>query len=142
MTGRAPLLVLLIALVAALGLVACGDDESSDTGTTAAPGRENSGATEPKQAKGAGGVTVETIVIRGGSPVGGARELEYDAGEQVRFRVRSDVADEIHVHGFDLSKDVAAGGTVDFSFPADIEGIFEVELEERGELIAELTVNP
>jgi hypothetical protein len=133
--------VLLIALVAALGLVACGD-ESSDTGTTAAPTREGSAADEPGEAKGAGGVSVETIVIRGGEPVGGARELEYDAGQQVRFRVSSDVADEIHVHGYDLSEDVAAGGTVDFSFQADIEGIFEVELEERGELIAELTVNP
>jgi hypothetical protein len=74
--------------------------------------------------------------------VGGPRELEYDAGEAVRFSVRSDVADEVHVHGYDLSKEVPAGGTVTFSFTADIEGIFEVELEERGEQIAELRVNP
>ena len=35
-----------------------------------------------------------------------------------------------------------AGGTVSFDFPAEIEGIFEVELEGRGEQIAELRVNP
>ena len=35
-----------------------------------------------------------------------------------------------------------AGGTVTFAFPATIEGIFEAELEDRGEQIVELTVNP
>ena len=83
-----------------------------------------------------------TIVIRDGEPVGGVRELEYDAGDQVRFRVESDVADEVHVHGYDLSEDVPAGGEVSFDFTAEIEGIFEVELEERVEQIAELRVNP
>jgi heme/copper-type cytochrome/quinol oxidase subunit 2 len=84
----------------------------------------------------------ETIVVRDGEPVGGVAELTYSAGEEVKFKVRSDVADEVHVHGYDLSKDVAAGGTVSFSFPAELEGIFEVELEERAEQIAELRVNP
>jgi Cu-Zn family superoxide dismutase len=84
----------------------------------------------------------ETIVVRDGEPVGGVAELTYGAGEQVRFKVSSDVADEVHVHGYDLSKDVDAGGTVSFSFPAEFEGIFEVELEERAEQIAELRVNP
>ena len=37
----------------------------------------------------------------------------------VRFAVASDVADEIHVHGYDFQKDVAAGGTVTFNFPAN-----------------------
>jgi hypothetical protein len=74
--------------------------------------------------------------------VGGVRRLEYDSGDRVRFLVRSDVADEVHVHGYDVSKDVAAGGTVIFSFPADIEGVFEVELEQRHQQIAELRVNP
>jgi hypothetical protein len=60
----------------------------------------------------------------------------------VRLRVVSDVADEIHLHGYDLKKDVPAGGSVTFSFTADIEGVFEVELEGRGEQIAQLTVRP
>jgi len=83
-----------------------------------------------------------TIVVRNGDPVGGVQELEYSAGDQVEFTVRSDVADEIHVHGYDLMKDVEAGGSASFSFPADLEGIFEVELEESGTQIAELRVNP
>ncbi|HEX5713225.1 MAG TPA: hypothetical protein VFX85_07930 [Solirubrobacterales bacterium] len=83
-----------------------------------------------------------TVVVRNGEPAGGVEELEFSAGERIQFNVESDVADEIHVHGYDLSQNVAAGGKVSFDFPADIEGIFEVELEQRGVQIAELRVNP
>jgi hypothetical protein len=82
------------------------------------------------------------IVVRDGEPVGGVKRLEYSAGEEIRFEVESDVAEEVHVHGYDVSKDVAAGSSVRFVIPADIEGIFEVELERLGVQIAELRVNP
>jgi hypothetical protein len=86
--------------------------------------------------------SVPTIVVRDDEPVGGIQELEFDAGDEIRFRVSSDAAEEIHVHGYDVAEDVPAGGTVEFAFPAEIEGIFEVELEELGTQIAELRVNP
>jgi hypothetical protein len=85
---------------------------------------------------------VPTIVVHHGKPVGGVRELSYEEGDRIRFRVSSDVADEVHVHGYDLMKDVKAGGTVSFDFPATIEGVFEAELEDRKEQIIELRVNP
>jgi hypothetical protein len=77
-----------------------------------------------------------------GRPQGGVERLEFTRGERVRFKVRSDVADEVHVHGYDVSKNVAAGGSVTFSFPATIEGRFEVELEAAHTQIAELEVEP
>jgi hypothetical protein len=84
-----------------------------------------------------------TIVVNGtGEPVGGVADLTYNAGERIRFKVKSAVADEVHVHGYDLNKDVKAGGTVAFDFPASIEGLFEAELEGREEQIVELRVNP
>ena len=85
---------------------------------------------------------IPTIVVRGGEPVGGVAELSFDAGEVVRFKVTSDVADELHLHGYDISKPIAASGSAIFEFPADIEGIFELELEERAVPLAELQVNP
>ena len=88
------------------------------------------------------GGKVPTILIRDGEPVGGIKQLEYDAGDEIRFEVTSDVADEVHVHGYDLMQEVPAGGTVSFDFPAEIEGIFEAELEGRKEQIAEIRVNP
>lgn len=131
----------LLALVLSIALVACGDDSSN--GDTAATTTESSATTtsdggqqeKPKP-------SAPAVVIRNGAPVGGVKELDYNAGDQIRFTVHSDVADEVHVHGYDLAKEVPAGGSVSFSFPADIEGIFEVELEERVVQIAELTVNP
>ena len=83
-----------------------------------------------------------TIVVKGGKPVGGVQDLSFEKGDRIRFEVESDVSDEIHVHGYDLMKDVEAGGSVKFDFPATIEGVFEAELEERKQPIAELTVNP
>lgn len=85
---------------------------------------------------------VTTIVIKHGKPVGGIAQLTYNKGEDVRFKVDSDVSDEVHMHGYDIMKDVKAGGSVSFDFPATIEGIFEAELEGRKEQILELTVNP
>jgi hypothetical protein len=83
-----------------------------------------------------------TIVIKNGKPAGGIAQLTYNKGEEVRFKVDSDVSDEVHMHGYDIMKDVKAGGSVSFDFPATIEGVFEAELESRKEQILELTVNP
>jgi hypothetical protein len=85
---------------------------------------------------------VPTIVIKHGEPVGGIRDLTYNKGEQIHFVVDSDVSDEVHMHGYDIMKDVKAGGSVSFDFPATLEGVFEAELEGRKEQIIELTVNP
>ena len=85
---------------------------------------------------------VPTIVVRGGKPVGGVQTNRVAKGDRVRFRVRSDVADEVHLHGYDLSKDVAAGGSVTFDFKAKIDGKFEAELEQRKEQIVDLEVEP
>jgi hypothetical protein len=88
------------------------------------------------------GGKVTTIVIKHGKPVGGIAQLTYNEGERVRFKVDSDVSDEVHMHGYDIVKDVRAGGSVSFDFPATLEGVFEAELEGRKEQILELTVNP
>ena len=85
---------------------------------------------------------VEQILVRDGKPVGGVARLEYDRGEHIRFTVVSDTADEVHVHGFDIAKDVAANGSARFDFRADFAGIFEVELEGAHVQIAELRIEP
>jgi hypothetical protein len=91
---------------------------------------------------GASGSSVPTITIKGGQPEGGIVDLTYNSGDQVQFVVDSDTADEVHVHGYDIGEDVKAGGTVKFDFPADLEGVFEIELESSATQIAQLTVDP
>jgi hypothetical protein len=77
-----------------------------------------------------------------GQPQGGIKTVSFRKGDQVRLKIVSDTADEIHVHGYDLKKDVSKGGTVTFAFPASIEGRFEIELENAGTQIATLEVTP
>jgi hypothetical protein len=83
-----------------------------------------------------------TVHVVGAKPQGGVQKLTFKKGDQVRFSVVSDTADEIHVHGYDFHKDVTAGGTVSFAFKGSIEGRFVVELEDHKQQIAELDVEP
>ena len=82
------------------------------------------------------------IETKGGTPVGGVRELVVHAGDVVRFAVTSDVAEEVHVHGYDILKEVGPAAPARFRFEATLEGIYEVELEGSGEPILELRVEP
>ncbi|HEX6666136.1 MAG TPA: hypothetical protein VF081_06035 [Solirubrobacterales bacterium] len=145
-------LLLLSAFAVALALAACGggDDDTTSAAaesTATTPGGVQIGSGQ--EDGGAGGTneskpesSAPTIVVKNGEPVGGIQKLEFDSGEQIRFKVSSDAAEEIHVHGYDIAKEVPAGGSVEFNFPAEIEGIFEAELEGLGVQIAELQVNP
>jgi hypothetical protein len=88
------------------------------------------------------GPTEIRIVVVNGAPKGGIVRETVDKGDRVVLVVKSDVADEIHLHGYDVSRDVEAGGTVRLPFKATIPGRFEVELEARGVQIADITVEP
>jgi hypothetical protein len=135
--------VALVGLAIALFVVV--RDDGSDGGqptpsTTAPDSRSNDG-------KAAGTATkqppqIETIQFKNGEVVGGVRELSFESGERIEFTVRSDTADEVHLHGYDIAKEVPAGGEVTFDVPAEIEGVFEVELEELGIQLAEVRVSP
>jgi len=141
----------IIAAVIAVALVVVlffafkgGDDNDSTTSTTVA---ETTTAPEangdkPDKPDKPDAPAEPTIVIKDGQPVGGVADLTFNSGDDVKFVVDSDTADEVHVHGYDIGEDVEAGGTVKFDFPADLEGVFEVELESSATQIAELTVNP
>lgn len=85
---------------------------------------------------------VPVVRVKGGKPVGGVRELDFEEGERIRFRVRADVADEVHVHGYDVTKAVGPGGATLFSFDGKLTGRFEVELHDAGAEIASLRVSP
>jgi hypothetical protein len=80
------------------------------------------------------------IYVVGGKPKGGVQTLTYNKGEQVVFTVVSDVADEIHVHGYDYKEEIAKNGQVTFGFRATDQGGHVIELERRGEQIGNLEV--
>jgi hypothetical protein len=74
--------------------------------------------------------------------VDGRSEYAVPVGERVRIEVQADVADEVHVHGYDLMADVSPGRAAVIAFRADAAGVFEVELEDAGKLLFRLRVTP
>jgi hypothetical protein len=123
------------------------NDDEAGTGTTTAavtsPPTIEPTTTETETATIAAPEGTELVVtIRGGEPVDGIVRAEAKKGDPVVVIVRSDVADEVHVHGYDLMADVAPGKPVRIEFTADLTGRFEIELEDRGKQIAQLTVLP
>jgi heme/copper-type cytochrome/quinol oxidase subunit 2 len=68
--------------------------------------------------------------------------LTVDEGERVKFQITSDSSLELHLHGYDLSREIEPGEPVRLSFEATITGRFEIEDEQRGEELGVLTVLP
>jgi hypothetical protein len=140
-----PLLVaVVIAVIAVVVLTGGGDDEQqaastptrSGTPTPAGDHSSAAGKAQPATPKPKPQPKPPLLVQ------GSLRTLRFTEGQRIRFRVRARQADEVHVHGYDLMKDIEAGQTVSFSFPASITGIFEIELENAGEQLGSLRVDP
>ncbi len=83
-----------------------------------------------------------SVQFENGEVVGGLVRADIVQGSQVVLVVRADVEDEVHLHGYDLTANVSPGQPGRITFRADDDGVFEVELEELGVPIAELTVSP
>jgi len=83
-----------------------------------------------------------TVVVRDAKPVGGVKDVTFKKGGTIDLTIKSDTADEVHFHGYDVHKDVAKGGSVRFKLPAKIDGKFVVELEDHEQTLANVTVEP
>ena len=116
-----------------------GDDgnQGAATATATAPATTTTApATAPEPA-------VATIEVRSGKPVGGVKTITLRKGDRAAIVVTSpDTTAEVHFHGYDIKRDLKAGGRVRFTFPADLEGIFVMELEDTGTQIAKVEVRP
>jgi hypothetical protein len=72
--------------------------------------------------------------------VGGVKSVAIDRDSEVVLLVRSDVADHVHVHGYDLFADVGPGQPTRIRFQAGTPGRFDVELEDRAAPLVVLEV--
>jgi hypothetical protein len=154
MSSRARIGIVAAAVVALVAgfVIASGsgdDDKATTTATTTAvaPAPADTtatGATTPQPATTTTPAAPAIPVVRvvDAKPQGGVKRITFTKGDTIKFTVRSDTADEIHFHGYDVHKDVKAGGSATFSVPATIEGRFVVELEDHGTQIAEVEVDP
>jgi heme/copper-type cytochrome/quinol oxidase subunit 2 len=138
--------VLLLAAAAAVLVVALvvlspgGDDNAT---TTAAPATTTPGGRTVTATATAPEATPNLVTVRGGKPVGGIQTITAHKDDTVRFTVTSpDTTSEVHLHGYDIKRDLTAGGRVNFVFKAVNEGIFEAELEESSTQIIKLVIEP
>jgi len=84
-----------------------------------------------------------------GEAVGGAKDVSATQGDHLTVSLETDVPAELHVHGYELAKDVDAGNTGSLEFTADTTGEFEIEAhhlahgeEDAGVELGTLQVNP
>jgi hypothetical protein len=140
---------LAVAVVTFLLLRPEGTDDDEQAGGTATTSAETTPTeTTPTETTGpTAKPRVERIVLSGGTPRGGVRRLRYETGDPVRIVATSDAPDEIHIHGYDLTRRPAPGKPARFRFTANIEGDFEIEshvAEDAGKraLVARLVVEP
>ena len=97
--------------------------------------------TSAQSASPSGGVTQVRLVVKGSSVTGDTGTVAVRLGAPLQISVTSDVAEEVHVHGADISKDVEAGGTVVIDVTQKAPGRFEVELERSKRVLTRLQVS-
>jgi len=137
---------LLLAVVIAVGaffLIGGGEDEpASEATATATPTPDGEvGAATPESTP----TPTPTPTPRPRPPLltaGSDRTIRVEQGDRVRFRVRHPTPEEVHVHGYDIARELQPGRTTTVSFPADIAGIFEVELELSHQPLGTIEVRP
>ncbi len=144
--------IVTLAAVTALALAACSPSSDSTTtapsttvaeATTTTPAPATTAA--PPTASAAGETTTTALAVDitvNGDVVDGPGRIEVAMGDLVEVAILADVADEIHVHGFDLTFPIEPGVPTVVTFTPDAQGIFEVELEEGEIPLFELVVTP
>jgi hypothetical protein len=147
---RLAIVVLAVLALCASGFVlaSCGGDDESvattipptttETTTTTETATTTTETTPPKPA----GPTVIRVTVANAAPEGGIVRESVRKGDRVVLVVTSDVSDHVHLHGYDIMRDVAPGRPARLPFTANVPGRFEAELEDRGVPIADITVSP
>ena len=136
-----------VIVVAVVIAVSGGGDDGDQADLRRTPTSTNTGTSTQQAEQLAPAPDSFKVQIKDEKPVGGAQNFKVKKGDNVTIVVSSDAHDVIHLHGYDIEKDVEAGKPATFKFTADIEGIFEIEshvAEDKGlePLMGKLTVEP
>ena len=94
-------------------------------------------ASNPSQAK-----DVFDLEIKDGRLASGKSVIQVHRGEQVVLRFKSNTADELHLHGYDLYARITPQETAVLEFSANRTGRFTLELHEAQTELGALEVYP
>jgi len=81
-------------------------------------------------------------VLRDGQLVSGPEIVQATVGETLLLRVRGNQRDELHVHGYDVTRDLPADHLVALELPLTHSGRFDVELHHSHQVLTVLEVQP
>jgi hypothetical protein len=129
----------LVALSALAGMACNNTQDAGPRPSVTAPGDTVTPSAPTTSTTIAPGRNID-VAFAGGQVVGGPRKEAVRLGEMVRIRVTSDVADEVHVHTYDVRAEVAPQRVAEAEVTATIPGRHEVELESAGKLLLTLEV--
>jgi hypothetical protein len=146
--GQRIVLLALAAIVAVFAVILIrpgGERGRSERQPASAPRQATPRATgeaEPRPSPSPPKPRATTIALRAGRPVGGIKDVTVKSGDTVRLAFRGDTAEEAHIHGYDRTVQIEPGKTARVSFPARVEGVFEIESHSSGTELASLRVEP
>ena len=145
MTERLRTSLLTAGLVLALSGCAGTDEPPASSPGTSAPVTSVPEGSSPASSSPAATPTTPAgqrieVTVTGGQVTGDTGRVPVAVGEQVTLVVTSDVADELHLHGYDLRTALTAGTPAELSFQATVPGVFEVELHDAGTVLLTLQV--
>ncbi|MDP3714221.1 MAG: hypothetical protein Q8R60_17240 [Mycobacteriales bacterium] len=141
---RTPLPALALALTATL-LAGCGDGGS----TVATPPTTGTATAPPSATPSATSVAVPSsdvdqdisLTYAAGKVTGDTGRVTVTLGSKVRIVVTSDVAEELHLHVYDVKKVVTPGQPTEVLFTADVPGQVELELEQSRTTLVRLVIS-
>ena len=136
-------------LVAVLALSACAGEDGDDTAAPSGPASaapsealpSPSPTAEPGDVVAPDDAQVISLTVAGGQVTGDTDRVDVALGTNVRLTITSDVVDEVHVHGYELTTAVPAGQAAQLEFLADQPGVFEVELHDARKVLTRLQVS-
>ena len=135
----------LLSLVAALALTGCGGDDDPDsvavpTGIPTPTVVESASAVASAVASDTAQQTI-SITVSQGKATGDTGRQQVALGTRLRITVTADVADEVHVHVYDLKQRLSVNQPGSVEFVADKPGVIEVELEGAGLTLTRLVIS-
>jgi FtsP/CotA-like multicopper oxidase with cupredoxin domain len=71
--------------------------------------------------------------VEGGQVADEMRTLRVTEGDRVRLRWTADALTVLHLHGYDIEKEVGPGRVIEFAFEAYATGRFPVEVHAQGD---------
>jgi hypothetical protein len=132
-----PALLLLTSLAAACG----GSSEPAASSPLPSPSLASSAAPVASSVPSDNAQQTISLTVSGGKVTGDTGRVKVALGTRVRITVTSDVADEIHVHVYDLKQEVSANASASIEFVADKPGVVDVELERSKLTLTRLAIS-